>query len=125
MINFDNLFTTRRLLLLVFIITTLAALAWSSYFFYTRIYQTITVQGAIVSLEPQVGRDALHTRQLKQVLDNLEKKQKESVPLPKDSGGISNPFSSNITLGRTPAITTGATPQSQVPRSLAPVKLAP
>lgn len=83
-----KIFSLQRWLKLFLLVLAVAAVSWCGYFFYTTIYQTITVQGAILELEPQVGRTSLDFKQLEIIQKNLEEKKK-SAPAP---APLKNPF---------------------------------
>lgn len=88
MIIQQKLFGFQCLLKLFLFILAIGAISWCGYFFYTAIYQTITFQGAILELAPQVGQAALDMEQLKAIQNQLEEKKK-GIPT---TGPARNPF---------------------------------
>ncbi len=66
----------QRSLTILFWLCALTLAGWCAYFFYTNIYQTLTAEQAIVSLEPNVGRTSPNLRQLHTLLTTLEEKKK-------------------------------------------------
>ncbi len=90
MITDTILIILQRLLTILFWLLILALTGWCIFFLYTKIYQTVTAEQAIIALEPHVGRTSPNLRQLHGLLKTLEEKKKgpiEDLPSP-----TKNPF---------------------------------